>query len=205
MPAFGIILDVLNETLRAELIALQQEDLRVRKELLDAGLLGGPYVPRMEAVHVKNAARLRQIIAEYGWPADDIVGKDGAQAAWMIAQHAVGEPDFQRQVLRLLQECAVTTRVPAWHAAYLEDRIALHEGRPQRYGSQWVDDPQDGRIRPWTLADPDRVNELRASVGLDPLRPIPQPGPPLPEEQQQAIQESARWWREWLASKGWSQ
>jgi hypothetical protein len=102
----GIIIDMLNEKLGTELIAMREEDFRVRQELLDAGLLGGPYVPRMEAVHVKNAARLRQIIAEHGWPAEDIVGKEGAEAAWIIAQHAVGEPDFQRRVLRLLQECA---------------------------------------------------------------------------------------------------
>ena len=60
---------MVNEKLRAELIAMREEDFRVRQELLDTGLLGGPYVPRMEAVHVKNAGRLRQIIAEYGWPA----------------------------------------------------------------------------------------------------------------------------------------
>ena len=196
---------MLNEELRKEIIAMREEDLRVRQELLDAGLLGGSYVPRMEALHLKNAARLRQIITDHGWPAEDIVGKEGTEAAWMIAQHAVGEPDFQRLVLRLLQECATARRAPAWHAAYLEDRIALHEGRPQRYGSQWVDDPYDGRARPWKLADPDRVNQFRAAVGLDPLLPIPEPGPPLPEEQQKAIEESAQWWREWLASKGWSQ
>jgi len=195
---------VLNEELRKEIIAMREEDLRVRQELLDAGLLGGSYVPRMEALHLKNAARLRQIITDHGWPAEDIVGKEGTEAAWMIAQHAVGEPDFQRLVLRLLQECATARRAPAWHAAYLEDRIALHEGRPQRYGSQWVDDPHDGRARPWKLADPDRVNQFRAAVGLDPLLPIPEAGPPLPEEQQKAIEESAQWWREWLASKGWS-
>ena len=201
----GIITDVLNAQLRAELIAMQEEDLRVRQELLDAGLLGGSYVPGMEAVHRKNAARLRQIIASHGWPAEDIASKDGAEAAWMIAQHAVGEPEFQRAVLRLVQQCAAEGRAPSWHAAYLEDRIALHEGRPQRYGSQWVDDPRDGRGRPWELAEPDHVDELRASVGLDPLPAIPEPGPPLPEEQQSAIKENARWWREWLASKGWSQ
>ena len=194
-----------NQSLREELIALRVEDLRVRKELLDAGLLGGPYVPRMEAVHAKNAARLRQIIAEYGWPAEDIVGKEAAEAAWMIAQHAVGEPDFQRLALRLLQEYASAGRVPPWHAAYLEDRIALHEGRPQRFGSQWLDDPRDGRGRPWQLVAPDQVDQLRASVGLRPLPPIPEPGPDLPEEQRRAIEENARWWQEFLASKGWSQ
>ena len=182
---------------------MREEDQRVRQELLDAGLLGGSYVPRMEAIHVKNAARLRQIITKHGWPGEDIVGKDGAEAAWMIAQHAIGEPEFQREALRLLQDCAAAGRAPAWHAAYLEDRIAMYEDRPQRFGSQWIDDPRDGRIRPWKLADPDRVNDLRASVGLGSLPPIPEPGPELPEEQRRTIEENARWWQDWLASRGW--
>jgi hypothetical protein len=194
---------MINEDLRSELIAMRAEDMRVRQELVESGELGGAYVPRMEAVHVKNAARLRQLIAEYAWPAEDIAGEDGAEAAWFIAQHAVGEPDFQRQTLHLLKHSAAEGRTPAWHAAYLEDRIALHEGRPQRFGSQWIDDPRDGRARPWKLADPDHVNERRAAVGLEPLRPIPEPGPDLPEEQQREIQENSRWWQEWMVSKGW--
>ena len=30
-------------------------------------------------------------------------------------------------------------------AAYLEDRIAMYERRPQRFGTQWLDDTRDGR------------------------------------------------------------
>jgi hypothetical protein len=192
-----------NEELTRELIALHDEDVRVRSELVEANELGGPYVPRMEAVHVYNAARLRELIDEHGWPAEDIAGSEGAKAAWFIAQHAVGEPDFQRRALDLIQQCVAEGRVPAWQAAYLEDRIALHEDRPQRYGTQWVDDPRDGLIRPWTLLDPERVNELRASVGLPELQPIPGPGPDLPAEKQAEISENIQWWRTWLASKGW--
>lgn len=194
---------VIDENLRRELLEMRAEDLRVRQELLDAGQLGGAYVPGMETIHRKNAARLRELIAEHGWPGENIAGKDGAEAAWLIAQHAVGEPDFQRDVLHLLQNCAAAGHCPAWHAAYLEDRIALHEGRPQRFGSQWVDDSRDGRARPSKLADPEHVNDLRASVGLRPLHPIPEPGPDLPPERQEAIRESERWWAEWLAGKGW--
>jgi hypothetical protein len=194
---------MINEQLRQELVAMRAEDTRVREELLASGELGGAYVPRMEEVHRRNAARLRQLIELHGWPAEDIAGKDGAQAAWLITQHAIGEPEFQRHALTLLWVCTSEGRVPAWNAAYLEDRIAMHEGRPQRYGSQWMDDPRDGRIRPWTLAEPRRVNELRAEVGLEPLRPIPEPGPNLPEEKREELERNHRWWEQWLASKGW--
>ena len=194
---------MVNDGLRGDLLAMRDEDFSVREELLEAGQLGGTYVPRMEAVHLKNAARLRELIKQHGWPAEDIAGKDGAEAAWIIAQHAVGEPEFQRCVLHLLRECAAAGRTPAWHAAYLEDRIAMYEERPQRFGSQWIDDPRDGRIRPWKLSDPDRVNELRGSVGLRPLAPIPEQGPDLPTDQRAAIEENQRWWGNWLSSKGW--
>jgi hypothetical protein len=193
----------MNDALRDELLAMREEDLRVRQELLDAGQLGGHYVPRMEAVHVRNAARLREIIAARGWPDAQLVGDDGAEAAWLIVQHAIGEPELQHDALKLLRGCVERGTVAAWHAAYLEDRIALYEDRPQRYGSQWIDDPRDGRARPWTLAEPERVNELRASVGLKPLAPIPEPGPDLPLEQQREMRENEQWWKTWLASRGW--
>jgi hypothetical protein len=85
--------------------------------------------------------------------------------------------------LCLLQQCAAGGTVPVWQAAYLKDRIAMPEGRRQTYGTQWLDTPKDGRIRAWSLAYPERVNELRASVGLEPLRPVPRPGRELPPDQ----------------------
>jgi hypothetical protein len=66
-----------------------------------------------------------------------------------------------------------------------------------------MDDPRDGLIRPWKLAEPENVNALRASVGLDPLRPIPAPGPDLSLEEQRKLRDGQRWWEEWLAAKGW--
>jgi hypothetical protein len=195
---------MIDDKLRQELVAMRAEDLRVRTELVASGELGGAYVPRMEAVHRENAARLRELIARHGWPAEDVARKDGAEAAWLIAQHAVGEPDFQREALRQLLACAAAGRVPPWHAAYLEDRIALHEGRPQRFGTQWIDDVVDGRPRPWRIADPARVDELRAEVGLKPMPPIPERGPELPADEQRRREDNQRWWREWLASRGWN-
>ena len=194
---------MVNEQLRQELLAMRAEDRSVRQELIDSGELGGSYVPRMEDVHRKNAAHLRELIEMYGWPAEHIAGQDGAEAAWLIAQHAVGEPDFQRRVLARLRTCVAENRVPAWHAAYLEDRIAMHEGRPQRYGTQWVQDSTDGRFRPWSLADADHVNDLRSEVGLRPMQPIPETGPALPREKQEEIEQDNQWWQQWFIRKGW--
>lgn len=193
----------MDDTLRTELLAMRAEDLRIRQELVDADELGGHYVPRMEAVHRKNALRLREIIATHGWPDEELVGADAAEAAWLIAQHAIGHPEFQRHTLQLLKDAADRGSVPRWHAAYLEDRVAMYEQRPQRFGTQWMDDARDGRIRPWVLAEPERVDELRAGVGLKPLAAIPEPGPDLPHEQQQAVLKNQRWWQDWLANQGW--
>ena len=195
---------MIDEQLRSELLAMRAEDRRVREELIASGEMDGSrYVSKMEEVHRRNAARLRELIAVYGWPGEDIAGKDGAEAAWFIAQHSIGEPGFQHLALKLIQACAAEGRTTAWHAAYLEDRIATQEGKPQRYGTQWMDDPVDGRTRPMPLADAERVDEWRSSVGLGPLRPIPERGPDLPAEQREANEQAQRWWEDWFVAHGW--
>jgi len=194
---------MVNEELRRELLAMRAEDLAVREELLKANQLGGPYQPRMETIHFQNAARLRELIALHGWPTEDLAGSDGAEAAWLVAQHSIGEPGFCRQVLQLIRVAVEHKTVPAWHAAYLEDRIALFEGRPQRYGSQWIDDPRDGIACPWTLAYPDRVDELRAAVGLKPLPLVPPPGPGVAPDVRRKNEQDRQWWLDWLVSRGW--
>jgi hypothetical protein len=194
---------MIKDALRQELQAMRHEDLRVREELIASGELGGEYAPKMESVHKRNAIRLRELMDLHGWPSEDIAGKGGCEAAWLIAQHAIGEPEFQRHVLKMLQAAIAEGHVPPWQAAYLEDRIAMYEGQPQRYGTQWIDDPRDGLARPWTIADPKNVNALRAQVGLEPLRPVPESGPELPTEERETLERNYRWWREWLATQGW--
>ncbi len=194
---------MLNEAFRLELIAMRAEDSQVRQELADSGELGGTYVPRMEAVHIRNAERLKELIILNGWSDETAVGDDGAEAAWLIVQHAIGYPAFQRHCLHLMQESAKHGKIPKWHAAYLEDRIAMYEGRRQRYGTQWLDDPVDGRARPWQLEDSERVNEFRYAVGLKAMPRVPERGPDLSLEQQEAIRRNQHWWEQWLAGKGW--
>jgi hypothetical protein len=193
----------LDDALREKLTAMRTEDLRVREELSQSGELGQGYAPRMEAVHRWNASRLQEIVAEHGWPDRELVGADGTLAAWFIAQHAIGQPDFQRQVLMLVQEKVKQGRVPAAQEAYLFDRIAMYEGRPQRYGTQSLP-CADGQYRRWKTEDPEHLNERRTAMGMPPVGDDPAETEPSPE----ALLEYRNWLREyeeWLRRAGWRQ
>ena len=113
-------------------------------------------------------ARLKQIIAEHGWPTFDLVGKDGGDAAWIIAQHADLDPDFQAAALELLTEAAEAGQASWGNVAYLSDRVAVAKGDPQTYGTQIG--CVKGKAKLATpLTEPDQVDRLRAKAGLDPL------------------------------------
>jgi hypothetical protein len=146
------------------------EDQRVRAELAASGaLFSGGYHPVMERVHRAHAARLRTILSEQGWPDRHLVGVDGADAAWRIVQHAIGEPELQRAVLPLLEAAIARGTVPPQQAAYLEDRIRFFEDRPQRYGTQ-LDWDEGGQLTPMPgIEDEPNVDARRRAVGVEPL------------------------------------
>lgn len=111
--------------------------------------------------------RLREIIDEHGWPTFDLVGRDGATAAWLIAQHADFDVEFQAEALELMRTALDGGQADPTEVAYLEDRVAVNRGEPQRYGTQVR--CRDGRLEPATpLADPEGVDGLRAEVGMRP-------------------------------------
>ena len=159
----------MNEALRDELLEMARLDERVRAALAASGeLFGAGYEARMERIHARNARRLRRIIESVGWPGTDLVGSDGAEAAWLILQHAIAEPGLLRRALPLLQAAAREGQASPRHAAMLEDRIRFFEGRPQRYGTQF-DWDAEGNLSPCAMEDPQRLDERRRAVGLPPL------------------------------------
>lgn len=145
-----------------------EEDERVRAELLVTEELFNGYDDRMADLHRRHATRLDAIIDQHGWPGRSLVGDDGADAAWIILQHAIGCPALQRKCLPLLQQSVAAGETTASQAAYLEDRINVMEGRLQRYGTQ-LDWDAAGRLSPLPMEDPEAVDCHRESVGLGPL------------------------------------
>jgi hypothetical protein len=190
--------------LRQRLLEMAAEDERVRASLAGSGVLHEGYVPEMSEVHRRNAADLREIVDRHGWPGRSLVGEDGARAAWIILQHAIGDPDLQKRCLPLLWEAVKRGEAEPAHAAYLEDRIRFFHRLPQGYGTQF-DWDESGQMSPWTLARPDRVDEDRRSVGLPPLAEAVRQAraaaarEPRPADLKQRRREMTRWAR----SVGW--
>lgn len=152
----------------ADLIAAARCDLETRARLAKDGELFAGYHPEMEAVHLENAALLDRAFDALGWPSRAKITDDGAAAATLILQHAIGSPDLQRRGLELMLAAVESGDANALDAAYLSDRIAVLEGRPQLFGTQF-DWDTSGLLSPAPIAEPETVDERRASVGLAPM------------------------------------
>jgi hypothetical protein len=115
-----------------------------------------------------RTARLEQIILEHGWPTVPLVGEDGEDAAWAIAQHSDQHPDFQCAALEVLRDAVDAGLASAGNLAYLEDRVLVSAGEPQLYGTQ-IGCGTDGPSPTTPIADEATVDERRAAAGLAPL------------------------------------
>ncbi|MSR62634.1 MAG: hypothetical protein EXS08_09350 [Planctomycetes bacterium] len=145
-------------------VALDQE---LRKQTMESAEVDMALYERLSAVDEENTAWMKALVVEHGWPTIARVGAEGAGNAWLLVQHADQDVDFQEQCLLNLREAVAQGQASKKNLAYLEDRVALHRARPQRYGTQFVQ--QDGKYVPHTLEDPARVDAWRAEVGLEPL------------------------------------
>lgn len=146
--------------LRGELLRMKDADQAVR----DLPLTTEGEERVLSAVDAVHTARLKAIVAAHGWPTVAQVGQDGADAAWLLAQHADKDPAFQRSVAEAMEPLVATGQVKASSYAYLWDRT--HD--PQRYGTQGrCADP--GRWEPRAVEAPGTLDERRARMGLAPM------------------------------------
>ncbi len=120
----------------------------------------------MDDVDAANTARIVEIFDVHGWPGRSLVGEDGSSAAWAIVQHADLRPDVQRRGLELLGAAVAAGDASPGDLAYLEDRVRVAAGEPQRYGTQWETDASGSLVPRTPIEDPATVDQLRADAGL---------------------------------------
>jgi len=118
-----------------------------------------------DIINVEHVRRLKRILDEYGWPTISMVGEDGADAAWLIAQHADREPVFQKRVLEMMYPLLSVDEVTPETYAYLYDRIHV----PQRYGTQG-ECHGVGDWRPREIENLQGVDKRRHEMGMSTLQ-----------------------------------
>jgi len=151
-----------------KIIELKEEDLELRERLIQNNQLGNGYNEAMANLHNRNAEILNEIIDSIGYPTIDKVGKEGSEAAWLIIQHSIGQPKFMKKCAKLLENAVNKNKANPKNLAFLTDRIAVYEGKPQLYGTQF-DWSKNGELSPHPFDDLTKVNQRRKSIGLNTL------------------------------------
>ena len=154
------------KSIAENIIDLKNADLTLREKLIQSGQLSNGYDEEMKELHNKNAKILSEIIDKIGYPTIDKVGKEANEATWLIIQHSIEQPEFMRKCAELLESAVRENKADLKSLAYLTDRIAVFEDKPQLYGTQF-DWDENGNLSPNLFDDLNKVNERRKSIGLN--------------------------------------
>lgn len=138
---------------QVDLSALPPEEIKAARKAMWAPV---------EAMDAENEKALLAMIPPEGWFLKSRYGDKAAKAAFMIVQHS--NLELWRRFVPVLEPLVAKGEVDGQNYGLMYDRLALNEGRPQRYGSQVV--CKAGRWGPDTLEDPDRVDERRKAMGF---------------------------------------
>lgn len=168
------------KSIAKKIIDLKNADLALRIKLIESGQISEGYNEEMKDLHNKNAKILNDIIDSIGYPTIDKVGKEANEAAWLVIQHSIEQPEFMKKSAELLKRAVRENKADLKSLAYLTDRIAVFEGKPQLYGTQF-DWDENGNLSPNHFDDLTKVNERRKSLRLNTL-----------EEQTEIIKKQAK-------------
>jgi hypothetical protein len=125
---------------------------------------------RLSAVDRKNTDDLKQLLKIYQWFKISQFGAVADRNAWLLIQHADQQPDFQNEVLKILEPLYKIGETDPRNYAYLFDRVAASFSDPskrslQRYGTQG-NCVGPGVWEAIPIEDPAKVDQRRAKVGL---------------------------------------
>lgn len=105
---------------------------------------------------------LLTMVPAAGWFKKSVYGERAAGAAFLIIQHS--DLENWRRFVPVLEPLVAQGEVEGQSYGLMYDRLAINEGRPQRYGTQMT--CKDGRWVVDNLEDPGRVDERRKAMNF---------------------------------------
>lgn len=116
----------------------------------------------IEPIDQANVEALLKILPEDGWFTISEVGAEASEAAFHIVQHS--DLALRKQVLPRLERLAQSGEIDGIDYAFMFDRVAIGEGRPQRYGTQFR--CVDGKQESYPIESIEKAEELRRSLNF---------------------------------------
>lgn len=116
------------------------------------------------AMDDKLLAELLPMVPAEGWFRKSVYGEQAANAAFLIIQHS--DLEQWRRFVPVLEPLVAEGEVDGSQYGLMYDRLALNEGRPQRYGTQMT--CKNGKfVVDWdNIEDPDNADARRAAMGF---------------------------------------
>ena len=122
---------------------------------------------QMSMIDSTNTAKLQALVAQYGFPTWELVGRDASYNAWLIAQHSWSYLPWYYEHYK---DAVKNNNADKHSLAYMEDRYMMQQGRPQLYGTQYSQ--RDTVIGFHPIADIKNVDRRRLSVDIEQMDPF---------------------------------
>lgn len=127
---------------------------------------------KMEGVITRTDATNKLVVVgmldKYGWLPSSKIGELASQALFLVIQHS--DTKTMEKYFPLLKAAAEKNEARKTDAAMMEDRLLMNEGKKQKYGTQGFSKKMENgayEIFIWPIEQPEKVNELRKSIGFD--------------------------------------
>jgi hypothetical protein len=168
MLAQALVLAQSNPELRAELLAMEKvdQDARMRCTTMAPDEQAKCFEQVSITIDAPNTKRLSQLFDRYGFPGTAKVGKDGFQAFMIVLQHSPTD-DLRVKSLEPITKAFRGKELPPMAYANFIDRLRLHQGKKQLYGSGF--DMKDGKFVMSPTQDVKNLEKRRARIGLPPM------------------------------------
>jgi len=163
-----------------ELCKIRNDDQQIRHKLIEA--MQKPSIElisiknEMDSIDTNNQMYVANLLDNYGWP--DNLSDSANTAIFLVIDH--GGKSYSEKYFKMVKEKANQGIISKSDAATLEDRILMSANKPQKYGTQTKGDivyyvtgkdasKSKNVLYIWPIESPEKVDELRTSVGLKPI------------------------------------
>lgn len=114
-----------------------------------------------------NFSAMQSLFETYGWPTYSSVGTLAADGPLLVINHHE-DHKVRLQYIDQIKQACLSGEGSCMEFAKIQDRILVDEGKEQIYGMQFRFNDQH-QLEPFPVADPERVDQRRSAIGLEPL------------------------------------